>query len=98
MIRMTPGAKPVSYGGVDGYGHPGIPPDTVFEGPDLAAGRPAVVVASGYFPGIGVDEVAGLEGVAGTNIVVGDYDWRIAAAARASEDGAEVLLMLTHPV
>ena len=97
MLQATPGAVAVSYGGVDGHGHLGLPPGLAFEVPDLSAGQPALVVAAGYFPRIGVDEAEGLEGVTGTNIVVGDYEWRIARALRATEDGGEILLMLTHP-
>lgn len=97
MIRATPGSTTVSYGGVDGYGHMGLPPGMAFEDPDLMDGKPAVVVASGYFPDIGVDEVDGLTGIRGTNIVVGDYEWMISRAMKVSEDGGEILVLLTHP-
>lgn len=97
MLRATPGAVAVSYGGVDGHGHPGLPPGMAFEDPDLMAGRPVVVVASGYFPDIGVDEVRGLNGIQGTEIAVGDYAYRIDRAMEADEDGGTILLLLTDP-
>lgn len=97
MIQATPGSKPVSYGGVDGYGHEGLPPGLAFGDPEMSGGRPSVVVAAGYFPMIGVDRVDGIDGIVGTEIQVGDHVWRISRAMRASEDGGDILLMLTDP-
>jgi hypothetical protein len=68
-----------------------------FEDPEMSVGRPSVVVAAGYFPGIGVDRVDGLTGIVGTLITVGDYVWRISRAMKATEDGMEILVMLTDP-
>jgi hypothetical protein len=95
MLQATPGAVAVSYGGASGYGHLGLPPGMAFEDPELSVGRPAVVVAAGYFPRIGVDRDSGLEGVAGTNITVDGHVWRISRVMPASEDGGDVLLLLT---
>ena len=75
----------------------GLPPGLAFEDPDLTVGRPAVVVASGYFPGLCVDEVDGLERVTGTTITVNKFDWRISRVLRAADDGGTVLLLLTDP-
>lgn len=97
MLGMTPGAVAVQYGGVSGYGHEGLPPNMALEDPDLASGQPSVVVAAGYFPLIGVDRVEGNTGIVGTEILVGDYVWRISRAMKVSEDGGEILLMLTDP-
>lgn len=95
-VKKT-GGVPVSYSGVDGYGHEELPPHMAFEDPDLASGKPSVVVAAGYFPRIGVDRVEGLTGIRGTDIQVGDHVWRISRALKASEDGKMILLVLTHP-
>lgn len=97
MLQHTPGAVAVSYKGVDGWGHLGLPPGTAFEDPDLMDGQPALVVASGHFPDIGVDEAKGLDRIRGTTITVGEFDWMIARAMRATEDGKEILLLLTDP-
>jgi hypothetical protein len=97
MLGATPGAVTVIYGGVTGNGHEGLPPDVAFEDPDVTSGQPAVVVAADYFPRIGVDRVEGIEGVAGTEIRVGDHMWRISRVLRAAPDGGTVLLLLTHP-
>lgn len=97
MIQATPGSVRVSYGGVDGYGHKGLPAGMAFADPELLVGRPSVVVASCYFPGIGVDEVDGLDGIVDTEITVGDHVYAIARAERVSEDGGEIFLLLTDP-
>lgn len=97
MFQATPGAVAVSYGGVDGHGHLGLPPGMAFEEPDLMAGTPALVVAAGYFPKICVDEVASLDEIRGTKIRVGDYVWLIDRAMEADEDGGTILLLLTDP-
>lgn len=97
MIGMTPGSVAVAYRGVTGSGHPGLPPGMVFDGPEVTVGQPAVVVAAGHFPDIGLCEVQGIQNVRGSLITVGDYVWMISGLHRASEDGAEVLLMLTDP-
>ena len=80
MIGMMPGAVAVSFRGVTGSGHMGAPPGVFFDAPDLIAGQPSVVVAACYFPDIGVDEVQGLQHVEGSNIMVGNYQYRISRA------------------
>ena len=97
MFRATPGAVRVSYGGVDGWGHKGLPPGLAFEDPELTVGKPSVVVAAGHFPGIGVDDVNGQQRVTATNIDVDGHEWRIARVLQGDEDGGTIVLMLTHP-
>lgn len=97
MVAAQSGSVPVSYGGRDGSGHKGLPAGMAFEDPEMMMGKPSVVVAAGYFPSIGVDEVDGLDGIVDTEISVGDHVYAIARAMAVSEDGGEILLLLTDP-
>lgn len=97
MIRAAPGSVAVSYGGVDGYGLPELPPELAFQEPSLVGGKPVAVVAACYFPDIGVSKYDGQRNVNGTNIVVDDALHRISEVRRLSDDGGVVVLMLTDP-
>lgn len=97
MLQATPGAVSVSYGGVVGWGHKGLPPDVVFEDPRLTGAATFVTVAACYFPDIGVSETAGQDGTVGTLIDVDGHTWRVAEVLDVSPDGAVVSIRVTHP-
>ena len=95
MIRLTPGAVAVSHGGVDGHGHYEQVPVAFGQDVGVVAASPSVVVADGYFPGLGLDESAGAARGINAQIVVGDYGWTVRAIEPGEAPG-EVRLMLSN--
>ena len=95
MVRLTPGAVAVSYGGVDGYGHYAQVPVAFGQDGGVVASEPAVVVADGYFPDLGLDEGSGQARGINAQIVVGDYGWTVRAIEPGEAPG-EIRLMLSN--
>ena len=77
MLRVTPGAVPVSFGGVHGWGHFANVPEPFGEAQGVIASSPAVVIPSGYFPDICLDDGKGEASGIGKPIRVGDYNWYV---------------------
>lgn len=93
MIQFTPGAVRVSAGGVDGWGHDAHAVMAIGEDGGVAASSPSVVVASEYFPGIGLDSGEGEAVGVDEPIVVGDYMWDVRDLEPGEAPG-EVRIML----
>lgn len=95
MLRATPGAVAVLYAGVDGWGHFEHVPTDFGPDPGVVASRPSVVVASGFFPGMGLDDGAGEATGVGEDITVGEYVWTISGMEPGLQVG-EIRLLLSN--
>jgi hypothetical protein len=95
MLRATPGAVAVSYGGVAGHGHYQQIPANFGDEDGVIGSVPSVVVADEYFPSIGLCEADGDASGAGEDIVVGDFLWNIRGIEPGDSPG-EVQLLLSN--
>lgn len=95
MIGATPGAVVVKYGGRTGWGHFANVPTTFGDDVGVVASEPALVIASGYFPGVCLDDGEGTAEGVGRDIVVGDYIWNIRGIEPGEAPG-EMRCMLSN--
>lgn len=95
MLGATPGSVVVKYGGHTGWGHSAHVPIGFSQGPGAIASEPSVVVASGYFPSICIDEGSGEVTGIGERIAVGDFDWFVRGIEPGEAPG-EIRLLLSN--
>lgn len=95
LIRRTPGAVVVAYGGVSGWGHYAQVPTEFGSSVGVVMSEPSVVVADGFFPNLGMDEGAGRAAGVGVAIVVGAYGWTV-RGIEPGESPGEIRLMLSN--
>lgn len=94
MLGRMSGAVRVSAGGVEGWGNDAHAVMSL-AGTGIAASSPSVVVASEYFPGIGLDRADGEAFGITQPIVVGDYMWTVRDLEPGEAPG-EVRVLLSN--
>lgn len=95
MLGATPGAVVVEHGGYAGWGHSAHVPIGFGDGAGAIQSRPSVVIASGFFPGVCIDESRGEVTGIGEVLIVDAHDWYVRDIEPAEAPG-EIRVFLSN--